>query len=190
MPRPLCESRGVHDGVAAATLPIVMNDKGSLGSSIDETEFFDSDPDRDVILARRRLFLLVAVTGLASVPACGGRVQYDGMSISSGATTELDAGSPGGALQGVGGAAAFPTTLVTGGSNAIGNTNSGGATQTDGANTSSWGGSSFTAVGGWASVGGASFYEATGGAVDCAGVGNCEVACAGGGEGCGNGGCT
>ncbi len=45
--------------------------------------------------------MLVAVTGFASVSACGGRVHYDGTSISSGGTTELDAGSPGGALPAV-----------------------------------------------------------------------------------------
>ena len=149
-----------------------MSNEGSSGKVIDPSEFFDSDPDREVILARRRLFVLVAVTGLATVPACGGRVQYDGTPISTGGSTELDVGSSGGALQGLGGMAAFPTTLVTGGSNTIGNTNSGGGTQTGGADTSGWGGSSFTSVGGWASIGGTSFTESTGGAVGCASCGS------------------
>jgi len=167
-----------------------MSDEGSSGKVIDPSELFDSDPDREVILARRRLFVLVAVTGLATVPACGGRVQYDGTSISTGGTAELNAGGAGGALQGMGGTAAFPTTLLaTGGSNTIGNASatggntpntggaggtsyaSGGSAQSGGTNTSGWGGSSFTSVGGWASVGGTSFDESTGGAVSCAGCG-------------------
>lgn len=127
--------------------------RGASDSSSDEAESFESDLDRQTILARRNLFLLVAVASLANASACGGKVQYD-----------TDPIATGGARPATGGASTYPTTPLTGGANSTGTSSAMGGS----------GGVNSAGVGGWATVGGTGFDTSTGGYESCAGCAGCE----------------
>jgi hypothetical protein len=135
-----------------------MKPKSAHDSALqDASKLLTDDPDHHVIVARRDILVALALTGFASVGACGGRED-------SGDSPAPGAGGVVATL--VGGATATVNTggRLTGGSN-TGGVATGGAIGTGG-----------SATGGWLGTGGLDGLLGTGGA-NCQGCGCNATGC-------------